>query len=381
METRANYVLIGAFTVLLSLGLLGMLLWFAKVEVDRQYAYYDVLFEDVSGLSEAASVRFNGLRVGSVVRLRLDPDDPSEVRVTLEVAAETPVRTDTVAVLQLQGVTGVSFVALSGGSAEAPLLREAHEGEGNPVIPSRVSAVQSVLEGAPELLERAIGLIDDLDAMVGPENREAIDAIVRNLASASERLDGVMADVSGLSGDLSSAAGEVAAFTARLESLSAAAEGTLATADETLSTATGAIRRAEGTMDAATGTMEAAGGAFARADALMAEELPGLIAQGRATAEAVERAVTRLEGEAATALAWADALMGEQLPGLIAQGRAKAEAVERAVTRLEGEAATALASADALMGERLPAMTDQVTATASMLERQAADLGGRAGTA
>src|SRR6056297_507720 len=124
METRANYVLIGAFTVLLSLGLLGMLLWFAKVEVDRQYAYYDVLFEDVSGLSEAASVRFNGLRVGSVVRLRLDPDDPSEVRVTLEVAAETPVRTDTVAVLQLQGATKDTPVTPCSGSAATVLVRD-----------------------------------------------------------------------------------------------------------------------------------------------------------------------------------------------------------------------------------------------------------------
>jgi phospholipid/cholesterol/gamma-HCH transport system substrate-binding protein len=67
METKANYVLIGAFTIAGIIGSLGLLLWLAKVEVDRQYAYYDVLFDSVSGLSEAAGVSYNGLPVGQVM--------------------------------------------------------------------------------------------------------------------------------------------------------------------------------------------------------------------------------------------------------------------------------------------------------------------------
>ena len=120
METRANYVLIGVFTLVGALGAFFFLLWLAKVEVNRQYAYYDVLFDNVAGLGTAGSVRYNGLPVGQVVELELDETDPSKVRVRVEIDADTPVKTDTVAQLQSQGVTGVSYVALSGGSPGGP---------------------------------------------------------------------------------------------------------------------------------------------------------------------------------------------------------------------------------------------------------------------
>ena len=91
METRANYVLIGAFTLAGILGALGFFLWLAKVEVDRQYAYYVTMFEDVTGLGQAGDVRYNGLIVGRVIGLDLDEDDPSLVRVRMELDADTPV--------------------------------------------------------------------------------------------------------------------------------------------------------------------------------------------------------------------------------------------------------------------------------------------------
>ena len=77
METKANFVLIGAFTLAGIIGALAFLLWLAKVQVDRQYAYYEVLFDSVSGLSEAAGVDYNGLPVGQVVSLKIDPENPS----------------------------------------------------------------------------------------------------------------------------------------------------------------------------------------------------------------------------------------------------------------------------------------------------------------
>ncbi len=133
MEIRANFLLIGAFTLFGILGSLGFFLWLAKVEVDRQYAYYDILFEDVSGLGEAGSVRYNGLPVGQVVWLSLDRADPSKVRVRIEIDAGAPVKTDTVVTLELQGVTGVSYVSLAGGSPGAGRLQAA-PGEDVPVI-------------------------------------------------------------------------------------------------------------------------------------------------------------------------------------------------------------------------------------------------------
>ena len=112
METRANYILIGAFTLAGILGAFGFFLWLAKFEVTRQYAYYDVLFDNVAGLSAAGGVNYNGLPVGQVISLKLDDDDPSKVRVRLEVDADIPVTKETIAQLQSLGVTGVAYVEL-----------------------------------------------------------------------------------------------------------------------------------------------------------------------------------------------------------------------------------------------------------------------------
>ena len=100
METKANYLLIGVFTLATIIGAFGLLLWLTKIQIDRQYAYYDILFPDVAGLSAAGDVRYNGLPVGQVVNLELDTEDSSMVRVMIEVGADTPINTETVAKLQ-----------------------------------------------------------------------------------------------------------------------------------------------------------------------------------------------------------------------------------------------------------------------------------------
>ena len=107
---------------------LGFFVWLAKFQIDRQYAYYDVLFDNVSGLSRAADVRFSGLSVGQVVSLELDETGSGRVRVRVEVAADTPIHEGATAQLQAQGVTGVSLVSLSPGDPAKPLLREAAAG-------------------------------------------------------------------------------------------------------------------------------------------------------------------------------------------------------------------------------------------------------------
>ena len=122
METRARYILIGAFTLAGALGLLGFVLWFASVEADRQFSYYEIDFDSVSGLSNASVVRFSGFPVGQVVGLELAPDNSGRIRTRIEVTSATPVRTSSVATVESQGVTGVGFVALTPGRPEDPLL-------------------------------------------------------------------------------------------------------------------------------------------------------------------------------------------------------------------------------------------------------------------
>lgn len=289
METRANYLLIGVFTLLGVLGAFAFLLWLAKVEVDRQYAYYFVRFENVSGLGDAGDVRYNGLPVGQVVGLVLDPDDPSKVRVQIEVSADTPVKTDTVATLQAQGVTGVSYVALSGGSPDAARVEE------NGVIQSERSALQTVFEGAPELLNQAIALLEDINDVVNEDNKAAVADLLANLASASGRLDGVLTDFEGLSADLGTAAREIAAFTETLEGLSETADVTLSTATETFSSATVTLKSIDETAQTITSATK--------------DELPGLIADIRGTAQTANRVIDQVGTDVAATVGRIDGLV------------------------------------------------------------------------
>lgn len=137
METRANYILIGAFTLLSILGTLAFFIWLASVQVNKQYQSYGILFEDVSGLDPSGDVSFNGISVGRVIGLRIAEEDPSKVFTTIEIEAATPIRSDTIAQLQSQGVTGVAYISLSGGTPAAPPLVE--NSEGWQIIPSRRS--------------------------------------------------------------------------------------------------------------------------------------------------------------------------------------------------------------------------------------------------
>lgn len=188
METNARYILVGAFTLGSIAALLAFLLWLARVEISRAYAQYDIVFETVSGLNQDSVVRYNGVDVGRVLSIDLDRQNPQFVRVRIEVSATTPVRQDTVATLAPQGVTGVSVVALEGGSPLSdPLV--AIPPARVPLIAAKPSVVQELTDVAPDLLNEAVALIEDVRQFTTPENRKAVAAILQNVESALARLD------------------------------------------------------------------------------------------------------------------------------------------------------------------------------------------------
>lgn len=254
METRARYVLIGAVTVLAILAGLGFFLWLAKVQLDRSYARYDILFETVEGLGVASPVRYNGVDVGQVLTIDLNRANPSQVRVGIEVTAATPIRQGTVAKLQGQGVTGQSFVGLEGGLSSAPLL-ERDPLTGVPLIPSEVSVVQGLLDDAPDLLEEAIALLKDLSAFTGEENRESVARILKNVDEATGRLDAAMTDFAEITDSVSIAVEKIAGFTERLETVADNADAALLTANHALESvdrfsSTGLPKLSEATVEA-----------------------------------------------------------------------------------------------------------------------------------
>lgn len=206
METRANYVLIGVFTLATAAFLLLFGLWAAKYSSDRDWTLYDVVFDEaVTGLTEGGSVQYNGISVGSVEDLRLDPKDPRRVIARIKLRVETPVKTDTRAKLSFTGLTGTAFIQLTGGTPKAPALA-ARSGSGNgdrvPVIQTEASALQNIAETANRLVARLdqvlsdenIGNInrtlDNIEHATGAiaAQREDLGALIRNARVSSEKL-------------------------------------------------------------------------------------------------------------------------------------------------------------------------------------------------
>lgn len=178
METRANYVLIGAFTLAAAAFMLLFGLWAAKYTSDKDWRHYDVIFDEaVTGLTEGGSVQYNGISVGTVDDLRLDPDDPRKVVARVKLRAQTPVKTDTHAKLSFTGLTGTAFIQLTGGSPNAPLLAS-DNGDDVPVIQTEASALQNIAETANKLVAR-------LDKVLSEENISNITKTLDNLESAT----------------------------------------------------------------------------------------------------------------------------------------------------------------------------------------------------
>ena len=178
METRANYVLIGAFTLAAAAFMLVFGLWAAKYTSAKDWRYYDVVFDEaVTGLTEGGSVQYNGIGVGTVDDLRLDPRDPRKVIARVKLRAQTPVKTDTHAKLSFTGLTGTAFIQLTGGSPEAPLLAS-ENGDEVPVIETEASALQNIAETANKLVAR-------LDKVLSEDNIRNITDTLKNLESAT----------------------------------------------------------------------------------------------------------------------------------------------------------------------------------------------------
>lgn len=301
METRANYVLIGACALAAILLGLGFFVWLAKVQIDRQYAYYDVLFDDVSGLSRAADVRFSGLSVGQVVALDLDEKGSGRVRVRIEVAAETPIHEGATAQLQAQGVTGVSLVSLTAGDPEKPLLRDTTEGV--PEIQGQRSVVQSLAEDAPDLLAESIKLVKEFQGLVGPENQSKVAGILANVEQASGAFEQALSDFSGISKSVASATGQISVFTDRLDPLAVAVEKALGEAETTMAAITGAFDKAGTTLETATGAIRTIDGAAGKAGEVIAGDGAAAVAEFKASVVMLRDLVESLGGEAKTVLA------------------------------------------------------------------------------
>ena len=203
METRANHVLIGLVTILVTLLGVVFALWAANYAANRDWDEYDVIFKEaVTGLGTGGTVQYNGINVGEVRKLSLDPEDPRKVIARIRLAADTPVKIDTKAKLAFIGLTGVAQIQLSGGLPESPRLLPTPDRK-VPVIPTQPSALQNIAEAANDIverlrtvlsdqnIERISGTLDDVHQVTSTiaAQKEDVAGLIRNLRDATAQLN------------------------------------------------------------------------------------------------------------------------------------------------------------------------------------------------
>lgn len=197
MESKVNFTIVGLFTLTLVAALIAILLWLGTG--GRYYKIYDTYYaymnESVSGLNLNAPVKYRGVAVGNVRDITLDPANSERVRLLLKIERGTPVKEDSVAVLRTQGLTGIAYVELSGGSLQSPLLK-AKRDEKYPVIRTGPSLMARMDTALTSLLANVSRVSDNVNAVLDEDNRLAfkrslaqIDAVTRVLAARSATIE------------------------------------------------------------------------------------------------------------------------------------------------------------------------------------------------
>ena len=219
METRAHHLAVGIFVLVLIAALAGFVIWISKFTGAESYAYYIIRFgEDVTGLSLDGPVRYRGVTVGRVTDIRIDPDNPTVVRVTIQVSPDTPVLTDSVASLEAQGITGVLYVLLKGGTKDGARL-PVTDHQPYPEIQSAPGKFEALLAGAPALLDHATKLVDRVTLLFSDDNQKAIGEILGNLKQITDAFVENRGNVEQLIQNANAAASEITAMSTDMRGL------------------------------------------------------------------------------------------------------------------------------------------------------------------
>lgn len=252
METKANYVLIGAFTLAVGAALLLFGLWAAKFSTERNWQEYRVVFnEAVTGLSPGSPVQYNGITVGSITKLSLAPNDPRQVIARIKLDAEAPVKTDTRAKLGQNGLTGPAIIQLSGGTPQAPRLVDADRDDDAPIIQTTPSALQDIANTANRIVDR-------LDSLFSDQNVASINRTLKNL-------DTVSSSVAAQREDLQKLIVDAHATVRQLNATLATTQGTVQHLDANL------VQRLPQTIDKLDATLAKLDSAAGNADAILGE--------------------------------------------------------------------------------------------------------------
>jgi len=227
METKANYVAVGAFVLICMLGLVVSLLWLAGAQYSQEYVYYQTSFKGpVTGLGDGTTVRYNGIDVGRVKELNFDPNDPQRVIAKLQLKPDLHIRKDSEATIESEGLTGGSYVEISGGTKKAHELLPEYPGQ-VPVIKSSQSTLQQLAQSAPRLVEKLNLAADKVNDLLNETNRKSFSHILGNLDETTTALARRSGDIDRMLANFSQASQKLNDVAARIGPTLADADGTL----------------------------------------------------------------------------------------------------------------------------------------------------------
>ncbi len=215
METRANHLLIGAFAIAVVLAFLASLLWLGKLGNDRDIGIYDIVFsESVIGLSKGSVVSYNGVPVGDVASLAVDPKDLARVVVRVRIVDPDLIRRDTQATLGFAAVTGVSDIRLSGGSLDSPRLTAER---GVPVLQASPSPLAKFTASGEDIMVNINEVVTRISDLLSQENRTHVNAVLNNLDALATTVGEERQALSEAIRQLSEASGQLHATLASID--------------------------------------------------------------------------------------------------------------------------------------------------------------------
>jgi phospholipid/cholesterol/gamma-HCH transport system substrate-binding protein len=189
MEKNANYALVGLSSLILFIGMVIFVVWLARLRINAEYDLYDILFQGpINGLSQGGEVRFNGIKVGEVTKIALDRTNPSRVIARARVTSDVPIRVDSYATLEPQGITGVNYIQITAGTATKPLLKDTVPRGTIPILRSQKSALSDLLQGGGTVLTRTIEALDRVNRVLSDQNIATFSAALSDAQSVTAEL-------------------------------------------------------------------------------------------------------------------------------------------------------------------------------------------------
>jgi phospholipid/cholesterol/gamma-HCH transport system substrate-binding protein len=197
MEKNANYALVGLSSLILFIGLVIFVVWLARLSFSQSYDLYDIVFQGpVRGLNQGGEVHFNGIKVGEVTKIALDRTNPSRVIARARVTSDVPIRVDSFATLEPQGITGVNYVQITAGTPSKQLLKVVEKAKCDvigmreciPILRSQRSALSDLLEGGGTVLTRTIEALDRINRVLSDQNVKTFSATLSDTQAFTAEL-------------------------------------------------------------------------------------------------------------------------------------------------------------------------------------------------